>query len=156
MSRRNDITQEIVTELKRIDGGVDTRPIEGAYTYNTNVFNNVFDKFLFMNEINDFPTITISKGDGEDRFYYGAGTKEGEIDMLIRGYVKGSESQDHADDLAEDIEHAVDMLNQTINSGTCDIIDALVTTVNTDEGLFEPFGLCDVRVYIRYEVKEYV
>ena len=44
MSRRTQIIDFVVTELKRINGNTDSRsaPTRSGYEYKTNVFNNVF------------------------------------------------------------------------------------------------------------------
>jgi len=53
MSRRTQIIDFVVTELKRINGNTDSRkaPTRSGYEYKTNVFNNVFRRLKFLNEI---------------------------------------------------------------------------------------------------------
>ena len=46
LNRRTEIVQFIVTRLKEIDGGVS--PYDSAYTFVTNVFDNVFRKIKFL------------------------------------------------------------------------------------------------------------
>ena len=54
-SRRTEIIDLLVIELKKIDGGTST--FNSNYTYNTNLFNNVERKLKFLDEINDFPSL---------------------------------------------------------------------------------------------------
>jgi len=48
-SRRRDIVAEIVTQLKKINGGIST--FDATYTYTSNVNNNVFRRIKFIDEI---------------------------------------------------------------------------------------------------------
>ena len=59
-SRRKEIVEFLVTELKKIDGQTSTFNV--SYTYSNNLFNNVFRKLKFLDEVNDFPAIYISAG----------------------------------------------------------------------------------------------
>jgi len=74
------------------------------------------------------------------------------IEVNFRGYVHGEDSLNLADDLSEDIDFIVNSFRNralTTNS-TLEISDALVLSVSTDEGLFDPYGLCDIRAQISY------
>ena len=55
-------------------------------------------------------------------------------------------------DTDEDIDFIVNSFRNralTTNS-TLEISDGLVLSVSTDEGLFDPYGLCDIRAEISY------
>ena len=54
-SRRKEIVQYIVGQLKNIDGQSST--YDASYTYNNNLFENVFRKLKFLDEVNDFPAV---------------------------------------------------------------------------------------------------
>ena len=155
MSRRTQIIDFVVTELKRINGSVDRRedlvPIRSNYTYKTNVFNNVFRRMKFLNEINDFPTLCVTSG-GEDRVEIGAGVRMGTMTINIRGYIKGTDSSlDEAENLGDDIEFVINTLNIEENASTFQITDARIVSVETDEGLYEPYGVVSIGVLLRYE-----
>ena len=153
MSRRTQIIDFVVTELKKINGAVDSRtaPIRSGYTYKTNVFNNVFRRMKYINEINDFPTLCVTSG-GEDRVEIGAGIRFGTITIDIRGYIKSTDnSLDEAENLGDDIEFIINTLNIETNASTFQITDARITSIETDEGLYEPFGVVNVGVLLRYE-----
>lgn len=157
MSRRTQIIDFVVTELKRINGNTDSRsaPTRSGYEYKTNVFNNVFRRLKFLNEINDFPTLCVSAG-AEDRLEIGAGVRFGTMGVQIRGYVKSENSLDTAEDLVDDIEFVINTMAIEANNDTFQIVDARVESVETDEGLFEPFGVVNIGVIIRYEQAETV
>ena len=153
MSRRTQIIDFVVTELKRINGVVDSRtaPLRSNYTYKTNVFNNVFRRMKYLNEINDFPTLCVTSG-GEDRIEVGAGVRFGTMSFNIRGYIKSTDSSlDEAENLSDDIEFVINTLNIETNASTFQITDARITSIETDEGLYEPYGVINVEVLLRYE-----
>ena len=157
MSRRTQIIGFVVTELKRINGNTESRtaPTRNDYEYKTNVFNNVFRRLKMLNEINDFPTLCVSAGT-EDRLEIGAGVRFGTMGLQIRGYVKSENSLDTAEDLVDDIEFVINTMAIEANNDTFQIVDARVDSVETDEGLFEPFGVVNIGVTIRYEQAETV
>ena len=59
-SRRKEIVEFIVGQLKNIDGQSST--YDASYTYNNNLFENVFRKLKFLDEVNDFPAVYVSAG----------------------------------------------------------------------------------------------
>mgnify|MGYP001165177180 FL=1 len=157
MSRRTQIIDFVVTELKKINGNTDSRtaPTRSGYEYKTNVFNNVHRRLKFLNEINDFPTLCVSAGD-EDKVSIGAGVRFGTMGVQIRGYVKSENSLDAAEDLADDIEFVINTMSIESSNATFQIVDARVDSIETDEGLFEPFGVVNIGVTISYEQAETV
>ena len=74
------------------------------------------------------------------------------FEVNLRGYVHGEDSLNLADDLSEDIDFIVNSFrNRALTSNsTLEISDSLVLSVSTDEGLFDPYGLCDIRAQISY------
>ena len=48
-SRRKEIIEFLVTQVKEIDGAASG--FDSSYTYNVNVFNNVFRKLKFLDEM---------------------------------------------------------------------------------------------------------
>ena len=152
MSRRTQIIDFVVTELKKINGGTDSRaaPTRSSYEYKTNVFNNVFRRLKFLNEINDFPTICVNAS-GEDRLEIGAGVRYGTMGIEIRGYVKSENALDEAENLADDIEFIINTMSIEASDASFQIVDAIINSMETDEGLYEPFGVVIIGVTIRYE-----
>ena len=100
-SRRSDIIDLLVTELKKIDGG--TSDFDSSYTFNTDLSNNVERNILFLDEVNDFPSLYIAAGT-EIRDFNSQNLTNATLDATIRAYVfSEDESQDKMDDLIQDI-----------------------------------------------------
>ena len=59
-SRRKEIVEFVVGQLKNINGGTST--YDSVYGYNNNLFDNVYRKLKFLDEVNDFPAIYVSAG----------------------------------------------------------------------------------------------
>ena len=159
-SRRKRIIDFLVSELKFIDGEEDGRNIgvvRSGYTYKTNVFNNVFRRMKFLNEINDFPTLCVTAA-GEDRIEIGAGVRFGTFGFEIRGYVKDEDTIEVEEDLADDIEYVLQaaVLLPSARDNALAITDIILTSTETDEGLMTPFGVVIVNGIIRYQVEEIV
>ena len=156
-SRRRRIMDFLVDELQRIDGEADNRPVpvpvRGGYTYKTNVFNNVFRRQKYLNEINDFPTICVRTA-GEDRLEIGAGVRFGTFGFEVRGYIKDEDTIETEEDLADDIEYVLESMNHTPNA--FDIVDVRITSTETDEGLMAPFGVVIINGILRYQVEAIV
>ena len=159
-SSRRRIIDFLGSELKFIDGEEDGRNIgvvRSGYTYKTNVFNNVFRRMKFLNEINDFPTLCVTAA-GEDRIEIGAGVRFGTFGFEIRGYVKDEDTIEVEEDLADDIEYVLQaaVLLPSARDNALAITDIILTSTETDEGLMTPFGVVIVNGIIRYQVEEIV
>ena len=152
MSRRTQIIDFLVTELKRINGQQDARtvPVRNGYTYKTNVFNNVFRRQKYLNEINDFPTICV-RAVGEDRLEIGADVRFGTFGFEIRAYVKDEAIIETEEDLADDIEFVLENLTSEATSQAREITDVRITSTETDEGLMTPFGVVIINGILRYQ-----
>lgn len=68
------------------------------------------------------------------------------LSFTIRGYTHTSieTAIDDAEQLARDIEYAVQTLRSPL------IYSAKVTSVHTDEGLFAPYGVCDIQCVVEW------
>lgn len=66
--------------------------------------------------------------------------------FIIRGYVKSAleDSITASEELARDIERVVQNLRSPL------IYSAKVLTVHTDEGLFTPYGICDIQCEVEW------
>ena len=67
--------------------------------------------------------------------------------------VEAAKKAFHLSDITkEDIDFVVNSFRNKalITNSTLEISDALVLSVSTDEGLFDPYGLCDIRAEISY------
>jgi hypothetical protein len=146
-SRRKEIVEFIVTQLKQIDG--ETSGFNPSYTYFNNLFNNVFRKLKFLDEVNDFPSIYVSAGT-EIRDFNSKSLTVGTLDVTIRAYVFGEDnSQNLSDDLVQDIEHVIYSLGDNPEMG---ILDITIDNISTDEGLTTPYGIAEVELTIVYRI----
>mgnify|MGYP001440093349 FL=1 len=146
-SRRKEIIEFLVTQLKEIDG--QTSGFSASYTYGNNLFNNVFRKLKFLDEVNDFPAIYISAGT-EIRDFNSKNLTLASLDATIRAYVFGEDnSQDLSDSLVQDIEHVIYSLGDNPDKG---ILDITIDNISTDEGLATPYGIAEVELTIVYRL----
>ena len=146
-SRRKEIVEFLVTQLKEIDG--QTSGFSASYTYGNNLFNNVFRKLKFLDEVNDFPAIYLSAGT-EIRDFNSKNLTLASLDATIRAYVFGEDnSQDLSDSLVQDIEHVIYSLGDNPDKG---ILDITIDNISTDEGLATPYGIAEVELTIVYRL----
>jgi len=147
-SRRKEIIEFIVTQLREIDGAVSG--FDASYTYNTNVFNNVFRKLKFLDEVNDFPSIYVSAGT-ENRDFNSQNLTTATLDATIRIYIYGEDdAQSQVDNLLQDVEHVIYSLGDNSNRG---ILDITISNISTDEGLVTPYGLGEIELEIFYTLQ---
>ena len=144
-SRRTELINFLVTELKKIDGGTST--FNSNYTYNTNLFNNVERKLKFLDEINDFPSLYIAGGT-EIREFNSENLTTATLDATIRAYVFSEDnSQSDIDNLVQDIEHVIYNIGDNSSKG---IQQFNIANISADEGLLTPYGLSEIEITIQY------
>ena len=147
-SRRKEIVQYIVGQLKNIDGQSST--YDASYTYNNNLFENVFRRLKFLDEVNDFPSLYIAAGT-EFRDFNSKSLTVATLDVTIRAYVYGEDnSQSLADDLVQDIEHVIYSIGDNSDKG---ILDITIESISTDEGLAIPYGLAEAQLTVVYRLE---
>ena len=96
---RKKIAEAFVKKLKEIDGNT---------PYNSNLFDNVDSKMVFLDEIEQYPKVCVVSGD-ESREYQPGGFKWRFLILSIRAYVSNAEdAQEELALLLEDIERIVD------------------------------------------------
>lgn len=120
------------------------------------IFNSssakAYRSYKYLNDINDFPTITLGGTTDEETFHYGDHNVLKKFHQSIRGYVMDNQTEDSlsaSENLARDIETVVDRFADM--SSNLSVYSAKVTQVTTDEGLLSPYGVCDLTVEIEYE-----
>ena len=147
-SRRSEIVDFLVTSLKNIDGAASN--YDASYTYTQNLFNNVYRKIKFLDEVNDFPALYLSAGT-EIRDFNSLSLTVATLDVTIRAYVYGEDnSQSLADDLVQDIEHVIYSLGDNPEKG---ILDITIDSISIDEGLAAPYGLAEVELTVVYRLE---
>ena len=148
-SRRTDIVDFLVTQLKEIDKAQSS--FDSSYTYNTNLFTNVFRKIKFIDEVNDFQALYLSAGT-ENRDFNTKSLTVATLDVTIRAYVFGEDdAQTKVDDLIQDIEHVIYNLGDNSDKG---IFDIQIDNITADEGLIEPYGLAEIVLTIQYRLED--
>lgn len=146
-SRRKEIVEFLVTQLKEIDG--QSSGFSASYTYNHNLYENVYRKLKFLDEVNDFPALYVSAGT-EFRNFNSKSLTVATLDVTIRAYVYGEDdSQSQADDLVQDVEHVIYSLEDSPDKG---ILDITIDNISTDEGLAVPYGLAEIELTIVYRL----
>ncbi len=147
-SRRTDIIDFLVSNLKEIDG--QQSGFDSSYTYNTDIFNNVFRKIKFLDEVNDFPALYLNAGT-EIRDFNTKSLTVATLDVTIRAYVFGEDdAQTKVDDLVQDIEHVIYNLADSPDKG---IFDIQIENITADEGLIEPYGLAEIILTVQYRIE---
>lgn len=145
MSRRSSIVKALTESFKQIDG---------TGSYNTNLFNNSFDKIKFWDEVNDFPCVYATAGQ-ETREYHASGFAWGFLNVCIKIYTKGEEASTELEGLLEDIETVIDSLNGELIYDTTNsyrTAQLSIITITTDEGLLSPYGVGEINLLVRYQV----
>jgi hypothetical protein len=144
-NQRRNIINHILTNLKLIDGSISS--LNSNYTFQNNIFSNVFRKIKFLDEVNDFPSIFFQVGE-EVRVYNTSGNTTGLIPLTLRIYVNDEESSGSLDSLIQDIEHII----YNLDTGVYSIRDIIISSIDTDEGLVKPYGISEIEIIIDYEL----
>ena len=143
-TRRSAIVDALVTELKKINQ-------TGAFL--TDVYDNVHPRLKFWDEVDTFPAIHLNAG-SESREYQGGGYKDRYLTVTIRCYVKETDAVEALDKLLEDVETVVETngrLAYTDRQGNQQFtLDILVISIETDEGVLEPFGVGEMQLQVHY------
>ena len=144
-TKRRKIVDALVDKIKLING---------QHPYNSNVFNNVKGKMLFLDEIEEYPKVCVIAGD-EVREYQTAGFKWRFLSLTIRAYVRNEEdAQEELATLFEDIEKIIDE-NDALVYDTSIVPNGKTTSmtvesIGTDEGVIAPLGIGEMTVTVRY------
>ena len=144
-TKRRKIVDAVVDKIKLING---------QHPYNSNVFNNVKGKMLFLDEIEEYPKVCVVAGD-EVREYQTAGFKWRFLSLTIRAYVRNEEdAQEELATLFEDIEKIIDE-NDALVYDTSVVPNGTTTSMTidsltTDEGVIAPLGIGEMLVTVRY------
>lgn len=139
---RSAIVNAIITELKKIDGSGD---------YVVDLANNVTNKLVFWDEVNDFPYISVVAG-SETREYLPGGFKWGYLGITIRIYVYGEEPLDELEKVLYDVETQLDKDHTLIYDTDKSTEQISLLSISTDEGLLAPYGVGEITLEIRYQV----
>lgn len=143
-TRRQSIIDALVTKLKTINGTGD---------FLSNIYNNVSPRLKFWDEVEDFPAIHLNAGT-ERRDYQGAGYKDRYLAVTVRVYVKEEDAVEALDKLLEDIETVVEQNSRLAytdkQNNTQYTQQITVVSIDTDEGVLEPYGVGEILLEVRY------
>ena len=143
-SRRQSIINALVTQLKLING-------TGEYL--TNVYNNVHPRLKFWDEVEEFPAIHLNAW-SETRDYQGGGFKDRYLSITVRLYINEEDAVDALDKLIEDVETSLEVnsrLAYTDRQGNTEYTQQIsIISIDTDEGVLEPYGVGELLVEVRY------
>ena len=142
---RKKITEALVKKLQLIDGN---------FPYNSNVFNNVSGKMVFLDQIQEYPKICVVSGD-ETREYQPNEFKWRFLSLDIRVYVEDQEDpQEVLALLMEDIERVLDDNDVLIYDDTVSphqtTTSLTLESMSTDEGVLTPLGIGEMTIMCRY------
>ena len=144
-TKRTKIAKALANKIKEIDGN---------HPFNTNVFDNVQSKMVFLDEIEQYPKVCVVAGD-ESREYQPAGYKWRFLTLTVRAYVHNEEdAQEELALLLEDIERIIDendalVYDDTVNPNES-TTSLTIESIGTDEGVIQPLGIGEMVVEVRY------
>jgi len=142
---RKKIAEAFAEKLKEIDGN---------YPYNSNVFDYVSSKMVFLDDIEQYPKVCCVAGD-ESRQYLPDGFKWRFLIMSIRVYVSNeNDAQEELALLIEDIERIIDDNDVLVYDDAVDpklqTTSITIQSITTDEGVIAPLGIGEIVVEVRY------
>ena len=144
-TKRTKIAEALANKIKEIDGN---------HPFNTNVFDNVQSKMVFLDEIEQYPKVCVVAGD-ESREYQPAGYKWRFLTLTVRAYVHNEEdAQEELALLLEDIERIIDendalVYDDTVNPNES-TTSLTIESIGTVEGVIQPLGIGEMVVEVRY------
>ena len=144
-TKRTKIAEALANKIKEIDGN---------HPFNTNVFDNVQSKMVFLDEIEQYPKVCVVAGD-ESREYQPAGYKWRFLTLTVRAYVHNEEdAQEELALLLEDIERIIDENDALVYDDSVDPSESTtsltIESIGTDEGVIQPLGIGEMVVEVRY------
>lgn len=143
-TRRSAIVDSLVTKLKTING---------TGNFLTDLYDEVHPRLKFWDEVETFPAIHLNAG-SESRVYQGGGYKDRYLNITIRCYVKETDATEALDRLIEDVETVLEENGQLSyvdrQENTQTTHDILIISIDTDEGVLEPFGVAEILVQVHY------
>lgn len=125
--------------------------LTGNSPYTTNIFDNVFTRQKFWDEITDYPAICVYAG-AETREYLPGDFKWAFLTINLRIYVNDEDSKDRLEEMFEDIEVILDNNNDLTVNGNDLSTDIRILSLSDDEGLLSPLGVGEITLEVRYEV----
>lgn len=144
MSKRISIVKSLTEKLKTING---------SNPYSVDLEGAAYPKLEFWDEAVNFPSIYVTPG-SEVREYLPGDFKWGFLNISLKVYCKGDESQEQLEALLEDIETCIDLNRALVydQSNDLETTEILITSITTDEGLLAPYAVGEINLQVRYEI----
>lgn len=143
-SQRMQISNALVDLIKANLNGA-TLP------YVSNIYDNVYPRQIFWDEVNEYPTICIIQG-SETREYLPGNFKWALFNLTIRIYVDDEEAKLRLEEFFDDLEILLDANNTLTVAGNDLCTDIRILSISDDEGLLNPIGIGEMFIEIRYPV----
>jgi hypothetical protein len=143
-TRRLAIVEALVEKLKDING---------TGNYRTNLFLNVSPRLKFWDEVEEFPAVHLNAG-SETREYQAGGYKDRFLTVSVRCYVNEEDAVNALESLLEDVETVIEensRLSYIDKNGTLQYTQQItIISIDTDEGVLEPYGVGEMQLEVRY------
>jgi hypothetical protein len=143
-TRRLAIVDALVAAIKNIDGTAQFR---------TNLFEQVSPRLKFWDEVEEFPAVHLNAG-SETREYQGGGYKDRFMSVTLRCYVNEEDAVVALEALLEDVETVLEQnsrLAYTDRNGNTQYTQQItIVSIDTDEGVLEPYGVGEMQIEVRY------
>ena len=150
MAERNYTTRRLAI----IDALVEkVKDIDGTGSYRTNLFQQVSPRLKFWDEVEEFPAVHLNAG-SETREYQGGGYKDRFMSVTVRCYVNEEDAVLALEALMEDIETVLEVNSRLAyidrEGKTQHTQQITVVSLDSDEGVLEPYGVGEMLVEVRY------
>lgn len=145
MSKRASITKALCSKINEL--------LVGDNNYTTNLYSNCYPYLKFWDEVDNFPSVYITPG-SETREYLPSDFTWGFLNLSVKLYCKGDNSQQELEILLEDFEKAIDANRVLVYDSTNNLetTEILVLSITTDEGLLAPYAVGEINLQVRYEI----
>jgi hypothetical protein len=143
-SRRTAITDSLVALFKSIDG-------TGEFV--SNISGQVFNKLKYMEDLNDFPAISVIAG-SENRTYQTAQYRDRFLNCRIVVFVNEETPLTKLDSVLEDLETLIEANGRLAyidkQGATQYTHDIKILNISTDEGALEPIAIGEMSILVHY------
>lgn len=166
LSRRHEIVNYFIDKLKTLsptsgiivtEAGEELITENGLFSLfteqrrdNKEIYDNVFRGLKFIDQVNDFPSIYVQAG--QETFNYNSkGVTTASLPLVLRLYTYEENAVQSVEELADSI---VNIIERIIHFPEYRIIESTVTSVDSDNGLLDPYGLAEILLNVIYDVED--